>query len=228
MLRQPPYPIAMKPKKRSDARLRAMRWIEYCLWLAGCGALGYCLFAIGSALIFQAHADRMFDELRAAASPVEARPHAARMATAPNPPLRAGHAALGRLEIARIGISAMVLDGTDAATLRIGVGHIPDTPEPGLGGNTVVAGHRDTFFRALRRIQTGDSIAFDTLRGSRIYRVSSVEVVDPSDLAILQPHHKPELTLITCYPFSYLGHAPKRFIVHAILVHNAVPQPPDR
>jgi sortase A len=205
-----------------------MRWLEYCLCLAGCGALGYCLFAIGSALIFQAHAARMFEEVRAVASPVEAKPHAARMATAPNSPLPAGHAVLGRLEIARIGISAMVLDGTDAATLRIGLGHIPETPEPGLGGNTAVAGHRNTFFRALRRIQTGDSIAFETLRGSYIYRVSSIEVVDPTDLAILQSHQKPELTLITCYPFSYLGHAPKRFIVHAILVPNAVPQPPGR
>jgi|SRR5580700_7035308 LPXTG-site transpeptidase (sortase) family protein len=194
MLRQPPFPIAMKPKKRCDPRLRAMRRLEYCLCLVGCGALGYCLFAIGSALIFQVHAARMFDEVRAAASPVEAKAHAARMAEAPNLPLRAGHAVLGRLEIARIGISVMVLDGTDAATLRIGVGHIPETPEPGLGGNTAVAGHRDTFFRALRRIQTGDSIAFETLRGSYIYRVSSVEVVDPSDLAILQPHQKPELT----------------------------------
>ena len=112
----------------------------------------------------------------------------------------------------------MVLDGTDSAVLRKGLGHIRGTSAPGEQGNVAIAGHRDTFFRPLRRIQAGDSIVLETLHGTYQYRVTFVEVVEPTDLAVLRYRDKPELTLITCYPFSYLGRAPKRFIVHALLI----------
>ena len=102
--------------------------------------------------------------------------------------------------------------------MQVAAGHLPGTPEPGQPGNMAIAGHRDTFFRPLRGIKPEDEINFDT--GGQIfhYRVASTQVVDPHDLAVLKSHHKNELTLITCYPFSYIGPAPKRFIVHADMI----------
>jgi sortase A len=112
----------------------------------------------------------------------------------------------------------MVLDGASSQTMRVGLGHITGTSSPGENGNVAIAGHRDTFFRPLRRIQEGDEILLETPAKALTYRVSSTEIVDPSDVAVLRSHGKDELTLVTCYPFSYLGPAPKRFIVHALLV----------
>jgi len=112
----------------------------------------------------------------------------------------------------------MVLDGASSQTMRVGLGHITGTSSPGENGNVAIAGHRDTFFRPLRRIQEGDEILLETPAKALTYRVSSTEIVDPSEVAVLRSHGKDELTLITCYPFSYLGPAPKRFIVHALLV----------
>lgn len=171
-------------------------------------------------MIFQERSSRAFDRVRASPAPGHLQPtaHAASTHAAANPAVREGTLVLGRLKISRVSISAMVLEGTDAATLRRGLGHVLGTSKPGRLGNTVIAGHRDTFFRPLRRIQSGDAISFETLYGTYRYRVTSVEVVDPQNLAVLQSHEKHELTLITCYPFCDLGHAPKRFIVHAVLV----------
>jgi sortase A len=210
----------MRLKEQRHARLKKLRWLESCLWLVGCCALCYCLFITSKATIFQARSARTFDRARAGAVQFQTQPRvrAVSVLTTTNPIPRAGTSVFGRLVIARVGISAIVLDGTAAGTLRVGLGHVLGTAEPGQDGNTAIAGHRDTFFRPLRQVQTGDSITFETWRGTYHYRVSSVEVVDPSDLAVLQSHQKPELTLITCYPFSYLGHAPKRFIVHATFV----------
>jgi sortase A len=111
----------------------------------------------------------------------------------------------------------MVLEGVGPRTLRVGLGHIPGTSNPGQPGNVAIAGHRDTFFRPLRGIKQGDEITFETPKQDYHYRVSSVEVVDPADIAVLKSHQKNEMTLVTCYPFSYIGAAPKRFIVHAVL-----------
>ncbi|MBV8526620.1 MAG: class D sortase [Acetobacteraceae bacterium] len=171
-------------------------------------------------MIFQTRAAQAFDQVRANIVPVQTLPRAraVRVLTFTNPVAPTGASVLGRLKIARVGISAMVFDGTEPGTLRVGLGHIVGTSEPGEDGNIAIAGHRDTFFRPLRRVQTGDFIALETWRASYRYRVSSTEIVDPEDLAILQSREKPELTLITCYPFSYFGHAPKRFIVHAAFV----------
>jgi sortase A len=127
-----------------------------------------------------------------------------------------GTAPLAVLDIPRIGLSAMVLEGVGSRTLRVGVGHVPGTSSPGQQGNVAIAGHRDTFFRPLRRIQPGDDIFLGIPRQDYHYRVTSLEVVDPADVAVLKPHENDELTLVTCYPFSYIGPAPKRFIVRAV------------
>jgi LPXTG-site transpeptidase (sortase) family protein len=100
-------------------------------------------------------------------------------------------------------------------TLDVAVGHIPGTALPGDKGNVAVAGHRDTFFRGLRDIRRGDLIDFETLRGNYAYRVEGTEIVKPEDVSVLNAGAYPELTLVTCYPFTWIGSAPDRFIVRA-------------
>jgi sortase A len=102
--------------------------------------------------------------------------------------------------------------------LRRAVGHVPQTALPGQWGNIVLAGHRDTFFRPLRKIQAGDAIALKTPAGNFEYRVESTAVTAPTDVQLLKPTEDRSLTLVTCYPFYYVGPAPKRFIVRARLV----------
>jgi sortase A len=122
---------------------------------------------------------------------------------------------LGRIEISSIGIAAMILEGTDARTLRRAVGHIPGTPLPGQRGNVAITGHRDTFFRPLRNIRKNDEIKLTTLTGSYRYWVDSIKVVEAEDMEVLDNSDDAILTLVTCYPFYYVGPAPKRFIVRA-------------
>lgn len=121
---------------------------------------------------------------------------------------------VGRLEIPGTGLEVMVLNGDDARTLRRGAGWLPYTARPG-SGNAVIAAHRDTYFRPLRRIKEGDIIHLTTLDGRYNFRVEWTAVVDPADTTVLRPTKRPTLTLITCYPFYYAGEAPQRFIVRA-------------
>jgi sortase A len=109
----------------------------------------------------------------------------------------------------------MILEGTDARTLRRAVGHIPGTAFPGQPGNVAIAGHRDTFFRALRNVRLDDEIILATLDGSYRYRVDSIKVVGPEDTKVLDHSSNDILTLVTCYPFYFVGPAPRRFIVRA-------------
>ena len=122
---------------------------------------------------------------------------------------------VGRLEIPSVRISVMILEGTDEKTLASGAGHLPTTPLPGASGNVSIAAHRDTFFRNLKDIQKGDAIRVSTLRRSFDYVVESTETVNPDDVHVIETRESSELTLITCYPFYYVGSAPKRFVVHA-------------
>ncbi len=122
---------------------------------------------------------------------------------------------VGRVEIPRIGISVMVLEGDGDDILGKAAGHVPASALPGGPGNVAIAGHRDSFFRALRNIRKDDQITFTTVEGTYYYQVASLEKVDPQDLQVLQPTGHPTLTLITCYPFNYIGPAPRRFVVQA-------------
>ena len=124
-------------------------------------------------------------------------------------------APIGRIEIPRLGVRAMIVNGTTAVTLRRAVGHIEGTPLFGSGGNVGLAAHRDTFFRGLRDIRRGDRIEIDTLQGAYEYVVDATRIVSPDDTAVLDASARPTLTLVTCYPFDYVGPAPRRFIVRA-------------
>ena len=129
-----------------------------------------------------------------------------------------GNSPLGRIEISAIGLVAMIQEGTDARTLRRGLGHIPGTPLPGQQGNVAITGHRDTFFRPLRNIHKEDEITLTTLNGSYRYRVDLIQVVEPGDIEVLADSDNAILTLVTCYPFYFVGPAPKRFIVRAHMI----------
>lgn len=129
--------------------------------------------------------------------------------------LRQIESVIGLLDIPRLSLSVIAVEGDDNHTLRIAAGHLPDTPLPWQEGNASFAGHRDTFFRALRDLRAGDDIGMATVHGTFRYRVTRTLVVNPGDLSVLQPNDGTALTLITCYPFSYLGDAPQRFVVQA-------------
>ncbi|HVP00273.1 MAG TPA: class D sortase [Bryobacteraceae bacterium] len=129
-------------------------------------------------------------------------------------PPRAGEP-IGRIEIPRLHISVMVLEGTAPKILRVAAGHIEGTALPGTGGNVGIAAHRDSFFRPLSEVRPEDGILLTTSYGTFRYVADAVEIVDPTDVHVLDPTADPELTLVTCYPFNYVGSAPKRFIVHA-------------
>jgi sortase A len=122
---------------------------------------------------------------------------------------------IGTIEIPRLGVSSVVLEGEDVSALLLGVGHLSDTPLPWHDGNSVLAAHRDTFFRPLAGIRRNDVIRFSTADAEFEYVVTEMKVVEPTDLAVLDPTPAATLTLITCYPFDYIGPAPNRFIVKA-------------
>jgi sortase A len=127
---------------------------------------------------------------------------------------------VARLESSRLGLVATVLEGSDDTVLRRAAGHIPSTPLPGQTGNVGIAGHRDTTFRPLRHAQVGDTLRLTTADRELTYVVSSTRIVEPTEVEVLAPTPQPALTLVTCYPFSFIGSAPKRFVVHADLVES--------
>jgi sortase A len=125
---------------------------------------------------------------------------------------------LARLEAPAVDLRATVLEGSDDRTLRRAAGHIEYTPFPGEPGNIGIAGHRDTTFYRLRKLHAGDRITLTTAGAIFEYQVSKTWVVEPEDVQVLEPTAQPSLTLVTCYPFNFIGNAPKRFIVRGELV----------
>ena len=204
------------PPHAAGARRRGtLRWLERLLFLVAIVSLGYYAYVSAETALYQAYENRELDTILTsgpAAPPAD--PSGNSPATRIPPP--AG-TAIGRIEIPRLGVSAVVRVGSDARTLRLAVGHIPGTALPGDAGNVGLAGHRDTFFRRLRDIETGDEIRVVTAEGIHTYRVESTHVVEPSDVWVLDPTEHPSLTLVTCYPFHFVGSAPQRFIVRAAL-----------
>lgn len=122
---------------------------------------------------------------------------------------------LGRIEIPRLRVHAIVREGVDDKTLRRAVGHVPGTATPGADGNMALAGHRDSFFRGLQDVKKDDRIVMETLDSRYEYVVDSLKIVGPDDVEVLAATENPVLTLVTCYPFRYVGNAPRRFIVRA-------------
>ena len=120
---------------------------------------------------------------------------------------------IGEIAIPRLKLAVPVYEGDDEAILKRGAGHVPHTALPGQPGNVCIAAHRDKFFRALRFIKPRDEIVLDTGQGKMRFVVTSTSIVKPSDVQVLLPAPNRDLTLVTCYPFYYVGHAPKRFVV---------------
>jgi sortase A len=139
-------------------------------------------------------------------------------AKAPAKAAPAAGTVIGRIDVPALQLSAPVLEGSDDRTLDRGAGHIEDTPFPGELGNIGIAGHRDTVFRPLKRAKVGDEMLLTTADRVYRYRITRTLIVDPEDVYVLDPTANPTLTLVTCYPFEYVGHAPRRFIVQAGLV----------
>jgi sortase A len=135
--------------------------------------------------------------------------------------LNKGPAPIAVLRIARIGIEVPIVEGTDEWTLNRAAGHIAGTADPGTEGNCGIAGHRDGFFRGLKDIVVGDTIELETLRDTEIYRVERTWIVDPDTVSVLDPTPSCSLTLVTCYPFYFVGSAPQRFIVRAVRAATA-------
>jgi sortase A len=122
---------------------------------------------------------------------------------------------LAILRIPRIDLEVAVLPGTTELVLNRGVGHIDGTPRPGEGGNVGIAGHRDGYFRGLKDVEVGDPMELETLTGTESYIITELYLVDPPDVWVLEPTEVPSLTLVTCYPFYFVGSAPQRYIVRA-------------
>jgi len=122
---------------------------------------------------------------------------------------------IGEIQVPRLGLKAIVVQGDSPANLKRAVGHLSKSALPGEWGNVALAGHRDTFFRTLRDIRLGDEIKFKTRERSFEYLVESIEVVAPTDIRVLESSTGHDLTLLTCFPFHYVGPAPNRFVVRA-------------
>jgi sortase A len=185
---------------------RFMRWTQRILLLTGVLALGYVALALIGARLYQKDAELTLEtQIRAE---LEHKPGLPRKA------IKEGDV-LGRIEIPKIGVSVAVLEGTTSRTLRVGVGHIAGTALPGEPGNVGIAGHRDTYFRGLKEIRNDDEILLQTASGAVSYKVDWIQITDPRDGGIVPPRTEPGLTLVTCYPFYYIGSAPERYVVHA-------------
>jgi sortase A len=208
------------------------------LWL-GVASLVYAGGTAAYAAVYQSYQSWKFEQarVRAIAPNLEREAATPKVSKAPiveeAAGLREGDV-VGKLDVLRIGISVMVLQGIETYTLIVGAGHVPGTPVPGDDGNVVISAHRDTFFRKLEGIMVGDSIQFATVRGTYQYVVDSTEIVDPEDTQVMESRGRSELTLITCYPFYFVGAAPKRFVVHARPMRSApanqgdvAPLPPE-
>ncbi|MBV9768457.1 MAG: class D sortase [Bryobacterales bacterium] len=233
-------------------RLMALEWL---FLIAGLLALDIFVWTNSSSVLYQSYEDWAFDQSLRGLQPsvggfigdearwfFNGRPEQTQSARTPNsapspapgftePPASQGPPAarsvIGRLEIPRLEVNVIVREGADEGTLSKAVGHIPGTALPGAIGNVGLAGHRDTFFRALRNIRADDVINVETTAGTYRYLVKTTKIVTPRDVSVLNASGGETLTLVTCYPFYYIGSAPKRFIVHAAQIaapdHQAQP-----
>ena len=189
---------------------RAVRRAAAVLLAAGLLALGYVAFVVTGARAYQQSEQQRFERARAE-----------RSAT----PAAVEGTAIGTIHIARLGLTAVIVQGTSSDILQRAVGHVAETALPGESGNVVLAAHRDTLFRPLKGIRVGDAITVRTLTGEFVYVVVSTAVVAPDAIEVLRPTRVPMLTLVTGFPFAYLGPAPNRFIVRARAVIGAATDP---
>lgn len=206
---------------RTRSPQKSLRWLETFLLIVGLAAVNYYIWVNAESVVYQAYQEWKFD--RTLSAPVVNTPGGAQT--------RTPHTAdeiIGRLEIPRLDIRAIVREGDGEGTLHHAVGHVPSTAFPGDIGNVGFAAHRDTFFRPLRNIRKNDRIIVSTVNGTYEYLVQTTQIVNPDDVSVLKASASKELTLVTCYPFYYIGSAPHRFIVHAIQVASTPQTPPQQ
>jgi sortase A len=195
-----------EPEMFAESGQRFMRWTRRILLITGVLALLYVALALIGARLYQKNAALTLEEQIHAEE--QHRAGSLRLV------VKEGDV-LGRIEIPRIGVSVVVLQGTTSRTLRLGVGHIEGTSLPGEPGNIGIAGHRDSYFRDLKDIRRNDEILLQTATGIVKYKVDWIQITHPNDSGILTFTTESALTLVTCYPFHYIGSAPERFVVHA-------------
>ncbi len=174
-------------------------WMEWTLLGVALGCLGTYAYETVAARRFPAAQAADLRRVADAGAPIR---------------VRAG-GLVGMLDVPRLRLTTPVIEGDDDVTLKRAVGHLPDTPMPWQDGNSAIAGHRDGLFRPLKDIAVGDEIRFRGSSSERRYRVTRTTIVEPEDVSVLEPGPANALTLITCYPFSYVGAAPQRFVVRA-------------
>jgi sortase A len=197
-------------------RPNVLPWLQRLLAVVGVACLAWVGMVTLQASLHDRQQRGLFEQQRTAS---------VASATANTPPpssMAPSNGLIGLLEIPRLGFSEIVMHGDDDDTLTLAIGHLPDTPLPWQQGNSALAGHRDGRFRPLKDIRIGDRITIATRQGNLHYVLRETKIVTPDDLSVLAPTDTRTLTLITCYPFSYVGKAPKRFILKAEAVEGPV------
>jgi sortase A len=182
-----------------------VRWLARLLIVVGATALAWAAFQVVSAAWYQRQIEDALESLRRMPA-IEGRP---------TPDTLSVGEPIGTLEITRVGLTGVVVEGDEDAVLDRAIGHLPDTPLPWHEGNSALAAHRDTLFRPLRSVRLGDVLRLKTPHGDFDYQVRETLIVKPQDVWVLDPTPVTTLTLISCWPFDYIGNAPERFIVRA-------------
>jgi sortase A len=214
---------AVKPTIHRPTMQFTLRVTYYLLLMAGLVALGYAGGVVAISHRHQASESAWFEKAvnRDAVSSPSVSSSSSSTPVAASVGARTSNVVVGRLEIPRIGIRVIVDEGITDSVLSRAVGHVPQTALPGELGNVVLAGHRDTFFRELRKVEPGDKVKLETVNSDFDYQVTEIAIVSATDIRLLKPTEQPMLTLVTCYPFHYVGPAPKRFIVQARLISSS-------
>ena len=198
-------PLSQSTRAVSSTLVNILSGACYVFLAFGILALGYAGFVFADSQAYQSLEMKRFKQ-------------AGRLS---EPHILAEGDVIGEIQVPRLGLNAIVVQGDSAANLRRAVGHLSKSALPGEWGNVALAGHRDTFFRPLRDIRLGDEIRFMTRERSFQYRVESIEVVAPTDIRVLESSTGHDLTLLTCFPIYYVGPAPKRLVVRAREVAGA-------
>jgi len=191
--------LSHKARGISPTRAHILGGASYFFMALGVLALGYAGFVFADSHVYQALETKKFKQ--------------SGLLSEPHTPVEGD--VLGQIQVPRLRLKAIVVQGDSRANLRRAVGHISKSALPGEWGNVALAGHRDTFFRPLRSIRVGDEINFTTPERSFQYIVESIQVVAPDDVQVLETSTGHDLTFVTCFPFYFVGPAPKRFVVRA-------------
>ncbi len=216
----------MRVVVRKEPLERILKWSQRALFACGVLCLGYCGFALVDAWTFQRRESGDLDRvLRNGSTARESGPQPESATFQKSARGAAPEGMIGRIEIPRLLFSVVVVEGIDHTSLRRAAGHIPGTALPGQPGNVGLAGHRDTFFRPLKDLRIKDEIRFSTLHGNFKYEVVSLKIVEPDSIGVLAQSNENVLTMVTCYPFYFVGPAPQRWIVRARQVSPNWPAP---